>query len=104
MEPRFFLIILEIYFYYYCFHLSFSSIVYANEPQRTKFLGIPLKRRVPARMLPERMVYANIPDEAVPSNKISTSKYNMFTFLPMNLFEQFSKAANLYFLVLLKQN
>lgn len=50
-------------------------------------------------MLPERMVYANVPDDAVPSNKISTSKYNVVTFLPMNLFEQFSKAANLYFLV-----
>ncbi|VFV36001.1 probable phospholipid-transporting [Lynx pardinus] len=35
------------------------------------------------------------------SNAIKTYKYNAFTFLPMNLFEQFKRAANFYFLVLL---
>lgn len=34
------------------------------------------------------------------SNKISTAKYNCITFLPLNLFEQFSKMANFYFLML----
>lgn len=34
------------------------------------------------------------------SNKISTAKYNCFTFLPKNLFEQFTKLANVYFLML----
>ena len=33
-------------------------------------------------------------------NKIETAKYNCITFLPKNLFEQFSKFANLYFLML----
>jgi len=32
------------------------------------------------------------------SNKVVTTKYNCVTFLPKNLFEQFSKMANLYFL------
>jgi hypothetical protein len=31
------------------------------------------------------------------SNVIKTSKYNAITFLPLNLFTQFSKAANMYF-------
>eukprot|EP00069_Balaena_mysticetus_P011195 bmy_07077T0 len=35
------------------------------------------------------------------NNAIRTYKYNAFTFLPMNLFEQFKRAANFYFLVLL---
>ncbi|XP_023386939.1 phospholipid-transporting ATPase IC [Pteropus vampyrus] len=35
------------------------------------------------------------------SNAIKTYKYNAFTFLPLNLFEQFKRAANFYFLVLL---
>uniref|UniRef100_A0A4X2LCK8 Phospholipid-transporting ATPase n=1 Tax=Vombatus ursinus TaxID=29139 RepID=A0A4X2LCK8_VOMUR len=35
------------------------------------------------------------------NNAIKTSKYNFFTFLPMNLFEQFQRAANAYFLFLL---
>ncbi|OMJ85922.1 hypothetical protein SteCoe_12625 [Stentor coeruleus] len=34
------------------------------------------------------------------ANSISTSKYNFFTFLPKNLFEQFSKSANVYFLII----
>ena len=33
-------------------------------------------------------------------NVVTTSKYNWFTFLPVNLFQQFSKAANVYFLLI----
>ena len=33
-------------------------------------------------------------------NRIQTAKYNFFTFLPKNLFEQFSKMANAYFLLI----
>nr|XP_015832034.2 phospholipid-transporting ATPase ID [Nothobranchius furzeri] len=35
------------------------------------------------------------------NNSIKTSKYNVFTFLPLNLFEQFRRLANAYFLFLL---
>ncbi|XP_060705042.1 phospholipid-transporting ATPase ID [Hemiscyllium ocellatum] len=35
------------------------------------------------------------------NNRIKTSKYNIFTFLPINLFEQFQRIANAYFLFLL---
>lgn len=34
-------------------------------------------------------------------NRIKTSKYNVFTFLPVNLFEQFQRVANAYFVILL---
>ncbi|CAF1120882.1 unnamed protein product [Adineta ricciae] len=34
------------------------------------------------------------------NNRISTSKYNLITFLPKNLFEQFRRLANSYFLIL----
>ncbi|KAK7891041.1 hypothetical protein WMY93_023004 [Mugilogobius chulae] len=34
-------------------------------------------------------------------NRIKTSKYNIFTFLPINLFEQLQRVANAYFIVLL---
>uniref|UniRef100_A0A5F8HKA4 Phospholipid-transporting ATPase n=1 Tax=Monodelphis domestica TaxID=13616 RepID=A0A5F8HKA4_MONDO len=36
-----------------------------------------------------------------PNNRIHTSKYNVLTFLPINLFEQFQRVANAYFLFLL---
>ncbi|CAG8650823.1 4747_t:CDS:10 [Gigaspora margarita] len=56
----------------------------------------------------ERQVFANIPipdDKGQAkgkyvSNKIITSKYNIWTFLPKNLFEQFRRAANMYFLIM----
>uniref|UniRef100_A0A6I8N9S6 Phospholipid-transporting ATPase n=1 Tax=Ornithorhynchus anatinus TaxID=9258 RepID=A0A6I8N9S6_ORNAN len=35
------------------------------------------------------------------NNRIQTSKYNILTFLPVNLFEQFQRVANAYFLFLL---
>ncbi|KAG8599238.1 hypothetical protein GDO81_002957, partial [Engystomops pustulosus] len=35
------------------------------------------------------------------TNQIKTSKYNVFTFLPLNLFEQFQRVANAYFVFLL---
>ncbi|KAK7819076.1 hypothetical protein U0070_002388 [Myodes glareolus] len=35
------------------------------------------------------------------NNAIKTYKYNGFSFLPLNLFEQFKRAANFYFLILL---
>uniref|UniRef100_A0A8C3KJK4 Phospholipid-transporting ATPase n=1 Tax=Calidris pygmaea TaxID=425635 RepID=A0A8C3KJK4_9CHAR len=44
-------------------------------------------------LLPERLLSRN--------NSIKTSKYNFFTFLPLNLFEQFQRIANAYFLFLL---
>ena len=34
------------------------------------------------------------------SNSISTSKYNVFTFLPKFLFEQFSKYSNIFFFMI----
>lgn len=35
------------------------------------------------------------------NNAIKTSKYNILTFLPLNLFEQFRRLANAYFLFLM---
>ena len=34
-------------------------------------------------------------------NEMQTSKYNLLNFLPLNLSEQFSKASNIYFLILI---
>ncbi|XP_015234469.1 PREDICTED: probable phospholipid-transporting ATPase IM [Cyprinodon variegatus] len=57
--------------------------------------SVEKERRVKAnaREYNEKFSYAN--------NHIKTSKYNIFTFLPINLFEQFQRVANAYFVVLL---
>jgi len=39
-------------------------------------------------------------DFELPNNAIETSKYNWLTFLPLNMLEQFSKLANIYFLII----
>ncbi|KAH7569588.1 hypothetical protein JRO89_XS06G0199500 [Xanthoceras sorbifolium] len=55
---------------------GFSRVVFCNEPLRHK--AKPFK---------------------YPNNYISTTKYNVVTFLPKALFEQFRRVANLYFLL-----
>lgn len=41
-------------------------------------------------------------DERFPqNNRIKTSRYTLLTFIPKNLYEQFRRAANIYFLVIL---
>ncbi|KAK4263362.1 hypothetical protein QN277_028784 [Acacia crassicarpa] len=51
-----------------------------------------------------RTVFCNDRDANLPvrfkGNSISTTKYNVFTFLPKALFEQFRRVANLYFLTI----
>lgn len=34
------------------------------------------------------------------NNRVTTAKYSLLTFLPKNLFNQFSKMANVYFLII----
>jgi phospholipid-transporting ATPase len=47
-----------------------------------------------------REITSNIPEFSMKDNSISTSKYTCFSFIPKNLWEQFSKMANLYFLIM----
>jgi len=57
---------------------------------------------------PQRTVFVNhkkTPDseeyvqQKFPTNRITTSKYTVWNFLPKNLFEQFRRIANFYFLI-----
>ncbi|XP_041826504.1 phospholipid-transporting ATPase IC [Melanotaenia boesemani] len=57
----------------------------------------------PYHHLPEfqKKVFLCIKKSKYSGNAIKTYKYNVLTFLPLNLYEQFKRAANLYFLALL---
>lgn len=50
--------------------------------------------------MPNRSIRMNVPDNDVCDNRIKTSKYTMYNFLPLNLLVQFSKVANVYFLII----
>ncbi|KAL4463532.1 hypothetical protein ABPG72_014935 [Tetrahymena utriculariae] len=47
-----------------------------------------------------RSLTPGVTDYKVASNRIETSQYNWITFLPKNLFIQFSRLANIYFLLI----
>lgn len=64
-----------------------------------------LNSRIPREVfvnyeLPPRVALAGKPAVKFPSNKIRTTKYTPLLFLPKNLYLQFGKVANAYFLVL----
>ncbi|KNC98070.1 phospholipid-translocating P-type ATPase, flippase [Spizellomyces punctatus DAOM BR117] len=69
-----------------------STIAPNGDATQKVFINVP----VPARMFSHH----GKPLQKFPSNAISTSKYTAWNFLPKNLFEQFRRVANLYFLLL----
>src|SRR3989338_700372 len=88
-------------------HNHSSTISLTSNHQSSQGLAEPLLERneshdknEPATKL--RTIYVN--NEAMNAqfkfkkNKISTTKYNLLTFIPKNLIEQFKRIANLYFL------
>ncbi|XP_070706126.1 phospholipid-transporting ATPase IC [Pempheris klunzingeri] len=71
---------------------------------RTSEMGWKVKANDrPYHHLPEfqKKVFLCIKKSRYSGNAIKTYKYNVLTFIPLNLYEQFKRAANLYFLALL---
>ena len=96
---------LHLLLYLTCFLLTIGNfygkaIEYNNTPPPLKFLCFK-RRQKNWRHMPDRSVHPGIPDTKIPTNKIRTSKYTLLTFIPKNLLEQFTKLANVYFLVII---
>lgn len=63
----------------------------------------PPVKLVPRRVVPNHMISDDIRNKSHPNysyapNRIQTTKYTLLTLIPKNLFEQFHRFANLYFL------
>lgn len=57
--------------------------------------------RVRKKRFSSRVIYlGQLPDEEFPANYVCNQKYNIITFLPMVLYEQFRFFLNMYFLVM----
>uniref|UniRef100_A0A4W6CSH3 Phospholipid-transporting ATPase n=1 Tax=Lates calcarifer TaxID=8187 RepID=A0A4W6CSH3_LATCA len=88
--------------------LAVSSEGEAEEPPGVPHPPVEMGWKVkandrPYHHLPEfqKKVFLCIKKSRYSGNAIKTYKYNVLTFLPLNLYEQFKRAANLYFLALL---
>lgn len=77
---------------------NYNEIIYQNAPIHQKICCY--KKPVEWKQMPDRKILTNVPDLELPNNKISTSKYTVVTFVPKNIYEQFSKMANMYFLII----
>ena len=83
------------YFYYFLNFLEFS---YQNSQKSMK--ASLFSKKSPFPRIKDRKLVSNKIDIQIIDNSIRTSKYPSFLkFIPQNLYEQFNKKANLYFLV-----
>ncbi|KAJ3065340.1 hypothetical protein HDU98_011284 [Podochytrium sp. JEL0797] len=70
-------------------------------PPRKKSMVRPSNRKIYVNEDPPNLDNGEITLlQSFPSNTIATSKYTVISFLPKNLFEQFRRVANIFFLVL----
>ncbi|XP_037652365.1 probable phospholipid-transporting ATPase VD isoform X1 [Sebastes umbrosus] len=76
-----------------------TSLDTRSSPQRV----VGKRRTVFARHGPDQQEYEGV-SKSYKGNAIRTTKYSLLTFIPMNLFQQFCRAANLYFLFLVLLN
>ncbi|CAD8142403.1 unnamed protein product [Paramecium pentaurelia] len=73
--------------------------LYLPYDNKYELQGCCFKTRPHWRDMKDRTIITNIQDHELPDNTIRTCKYTLWTFLPLNLMEQFSKMANIYFLI-----
>ncbi|KAL4478641.1 hypothetical protein ABPG74_006876 [Tetrahymena malaccensis] len=80
-------------------NMDYMKQKYDNAEYDNKFCFFK-KHKKGYKLRKTRTIYPLIPDYDLVSNKVSTSKYTIITFLPKMLIYQFSKLANVYFLII----
>lgn len=76
---------------------SMSSVISEDDEDKNRIIHVN-RDNVKRKRCCKHFCFRNY--QTYIDNKIVTSKYNFLTFLPLNLLLQFSKMANLYFLIL----
>ena len=92
---------------------------YDVSSRSTRRTTLPTDSQTPTLERENYHVYYNLSSDIEPSlwitfknrrkrtsqtNRITTTRYNIFTFIPKNLFEQFRRVANIYFAILIGLN
>jgi hypothetical protein len=90
MGKKYFVVLL-IEIQYVCFNLQKKGAKY-EFPNRFIFIGNTIPEGV--------QTPANYDRQKYPDNRVVSSKYTVLNFLPKNLFEQFRRIANTYFLII----
>ncbi|XP_051941626.1 probable phospholipid-transporting ATPase VD [Hippocampus zosterae] len=75
----------------------------SSEDSHPPPLKFKAKRTISVGHWPHQQEYRDVA-QSYKGNIIHTTKYSLLTFIPMNLFQQFHRAANLYFLFLILLN
>ncbi|XP_019744389.1 phospholipid-transporting ATPase VD isoform X1 [Hippocampus comes] len=75
----------------------------SSEDSHIPPLKLKAKRTISVGHWPHQEEYRDVA-QSYKGNIIHTTKYSLLTFIPMNLFQQFHRAANLYFLFLILLN
>ncbi|KAL0849800.1 hypothetical protein ABMA28_011743 [Loxostege sticticalis] len=72
-----------------------------TRPKKKSLWSRLLFSRIRTKELSSRIIYlGQLPEEDFPQNHVCNQKYNIITFLPLVLFEQFRFFLNMYFLVM----
>ncbi|XP_054454163.1 LOW QUALITY PROTEIN: phospholipid-transporting ATPase VB [Anoplopoma fimbria] len=74
-----------------------SACYKKKDRKRKKIKGQERERAVVSNLPYEGLGKAKQPNRYFPGNAIKTTKYTLLLFIPMNLFEQFHRLANIYF-------
>lgn len=71
---------------------------------RTNPAGEQSRKVVPNHTVPGNTSARHHPNGSYLTNRVKTTKYTVWSFVPKNLFEQFHRFANLYFLFIVLLN
>ncbi len=72
--------------------------------ESSSMTGPTIRTVVPNHLIPPETLSNDHPNRKYANNCIKTTKYTLLSFLPKNLFEQFHRFANLYFLFIVLLN